>query len=78
MSRTYYNIEKSRGVYVGWDSEGNRYRIVKNGPRRDRGPWWVYPQDKGGIPTFYAGSLEQGNDQLQTHCLCQTGNPTTS
>ena len=56
----HHNIEKSafrRGEYVAWDSNGERYRIVRNGPRRERGAWWVYPQTQGGIPCFYAGSL---------------------
>lgn len=51
-----HNIERSafrRGEYVGWDAQGLRYRIVRNGPRRERGSWWVY----GCIPVFYAGTL---------------------
>lgn len=59
------NIERSafrRGEYVGWDANGNRYRIVKNGPRASRGSWWVYPTSAKAntpppLPIFYAGTL---------------------
>jgi hypothetical protein len=56
----YHNIERSgfrHGEYVAWDKNGNRYRVRKDGPRRDKGSWWVYPQDKTGLPCFYAGTL---------------------
>ena len=78
MSRTYHNIEKSRGVYLGWDNEGNRYRIVKDGPRRDRGSWWIYPQDKGGIPTFYAGTLALVSLRLENRTAICAMKRTTS
>ena len=58
--RHLFNIEKSafrHGEYVGWDSQGERYNIRRDGPRRDKGPWWVYPQTAGAIPIFYAGTL---------------------
>lgn len=58
--RSYHNIEKSgfhRGEYIGWDVRGARYKIKKNGPNKDRGSWWVYPQDDKGMPLFYAGTL---------------------
>jgi hypothetical protein len=60
MSRWYHNIDRSafkRGEYVGYDCNGERYRIKKDGPRKDRGSWWVYPQTPNGIPLFYAGTL---------------------
>lgn len=60
MTRSYHNIGRSAfryGEYVGFDSQGERYRICKDGPRRERGSWWVYPQTPGGIPCFYAGTL---------------------
>jgi hypothetical protein len=56
----YANIEKSRfwhGEYVGYDAQGERYRIARDGPRKDRGSWWVYPQTPRAIPCFYASTL---------------------
>ncbi len=58
--RAYHNIERSffrPGTYIAWDKEGNRYRVRKDGPRRKRGAWWVYPDDPKGLPCFYAGTL---------------------
>jgi len=69
--RNYHNIEKSavrHGEYVGWDKDGNRYAIRKDGPNRDRGSWWVYPRapmfpygpvagTTTHMPVFYAGTL---------------------
>ena len=60
MSRTYHNIERSGfrwREYVGWDKDGERYHIRRDGPRKDHGSWWVYPQTPKGIPVFYAGTL---------------------
>lgn len=57
---SYHNIERSgfrHGEYVGWDCNGERYKIKRDGPRRERGPWWCYPQTDNGIPCFYAGTL---------------------
>jgi len=56
----YHNIERSvfrHREYVGWDSKGNRYRIKRDGPRKDQGPWWAHPQTPGCMPAFYAGTL---------------------
>lgn len=79
MARMPHNIEKSafrRGEYIGYDSNGERYRIIKNGPRQGRGSWWVYPQTVGGIPLFYAGTLavvgirlERRESTSAVHCL---------
>lgn len=58
--RHNHNIERSafrNGQYVGWDANGNRYAIRRDGPRADRGSWWVYPQTNEGMPIFYAGTL---------------------
>jgi len=58
MRYQYPNIEKSafrRREYIGWDCEGKRYRIRKDGPTQRS--WWVYPDMDGCIPCFYAGTL---------------------
>lgn len=58
--RSYHNIERSAfkyREYVGRDGRGARYRIRKDGPNKDKGSWWVYPQDEKGMPCFYAGTL---------------------
>ena len=58
--RNYHNIERSffhHGEYVGYDSKGTCYRIRRDGPRGNRGSWWVYPQNPAGMPCFYAGTL---------------------
>jgi hypothetical protein len=61
--RNYHNIEKSafrHGQYVGWDKDGNRYSIRRDGPNKDRGSWWVYPKGNSKsnpMPVFYAGTL---------------------
>ena len=56
----HYNIEHSFfkvGEYIGYDANGEHYRIRRDGPRGKRGSWWVYPQTNNGIPCFYAGTL---------------------
>lgn len=64
----YHNIERSAfrfGEYVGWDCNGERYKIKRDGPRRERGSWWVYPQTPNGIPCFYAGTLKLVSQRLE-------------
>jgi len=51
------NIEASmfrRGEYVGYDCQGERYRIKKYGSGN---AWWTYPQTPNGIPVFYSPTL---------------------
>jgi hypothetical protein len=60
MAKQYHNIERSafrHREYIAWDKEGNRYRVRKDGPRKDQGSWWVYPDSPRGLPCFYAGTL---------------------
>lgn len=63
-----HNIERSRfrsGEYVGWDCQGERYKIKRDGPRSDRGSWWIYPQTPNGIALFYAGTLKLASKRLE-------------
>jgi hypothetical protein len=63
-----HNIERSKfrhGEYVGWDCQGERYRIKRDGPRGAHGSWWVYPQTSNGIPCFYAGTLQLVSRRLE-------------
>lgn len=70
----YPNIERSafrRGEYVGYDCQGERYRIKKDGPRKERGSWWIYPQTPNAIPCFYAGTLGLVSKRLeQRSAIC--------
>ena len=66
----YHNIERSKfhSGYVGWDCNGERYKITRNRPSgktRSKISWWVYPQTPGGIPCFYAGTLALVSRRLQ-------------
>lgn len=68
LARSYPNIERSRfrwREYIGYDCNGCRYRIRKDGPRKDQGAWWVYPDSEGCIPLFYAGTLALVSQRLQ-------------
>lgn len=60
-----HNIERSafrHGEYVGWDCNGERYRI-----KRSEGNyvWWCYPQTPNGIPHFYASTLASVSERLE-------------
>ena len=60
MSVLPHNVARSafrRGEYVAWDCDGLRYRVRRDGPRRERGSWWVYPDQEGCVPCFYARTL---------------------
>jgi hypothetical protein len=59
------NIEASafrRGEYVGYDCQGECYRIKKSGSGN---AWWIYPQTPNGIPVFYAPTLAVASIRLQ-------------
>ena len=56
------NVERSAfrpGEYVGWDTNGERYRIFRYfGERRG---WWVHPQTTAGRPGFSAYTLRHAS-----------------
>lgn len=63
--RYIHNIEASafhRGEYVGWDCQGERYKIKRY---LSSNAWWVYPQTPAGIPVFYAPTLTVASLRLQ-------------
>lgn len=64
---SYHNIARSafRDGYLGWDGQGCRYRIRRDGPRGKSGSWWVYPDMPGCIPVFYAPTLRLVSRRLE-------------
>ena len=60
------NIDASafrRGEYVGYDCQGERYRIKRYNDGTHA--WWIYPQTPAGVPIFYAPTLAVASLRLQ-------------
>lgn len=63
--RSLHNIEKSvfhHGEYIGWDCNGEKYRIKQSGSGN---AWWAYPQTPNGIPCFYSPTLAVTSIRLE-------------